>query len=287
MIKLQPNTFTADLLPISNPRQKEMDEKELWTMKVNEMLKSRLKPLNAPNVISQKISFQKIVNGLIGQIGDSGQSTGIWAIGRFAFGGDYLQDPSLYKLTNVNDITLSVNISFIQLQNFATAPTPTGNYTMKMYVVLQELSQGLEITENNVFLVIPFDFVYETTPERFYFSQPTQVFRLAETVNRESIQLFGTEYPNLLTNPTKITTGQYNQLASSTTTIVAGWGFDIGQLDGSTPTPNPVLSANNKAHFEYFLFGNSSAFDGFTFLDINVSGIVNYSGLFANYEPIS
>ena len=273
----------AILNPITNPSQQSLTPEEVWRRAVNAKVQEGRSPINVPNVVSQGFRSEKIVNGLIGQIG----TTGIWGIGKFATNRGYLQSPRSFKLDNVNDITVNTNVAFVQEVNFATAPSPDGGYTMYLYVVVQKLEQGLTSFVDPYF-ILRFPFVYEQTPEeRFYFDEPTIELRLADTVARETVIAFGTDYPNFATNPTKITLEQYNEFANSSVTLISGWGFDIGQLGGSTPTPNPVLSTNNKNHFEYFLFGNSGPFDGFTYLSIDIQHIFTYSGTFAEFTPLT
>ena len=278
---------SAYLLPINNPNVDTRSDQERWTQIVNDKLFNR-KPKNVPMVVNQRFGSEKIVNGLIGQISDpmNNISTGIWGIGRFAENRVYLQSPARYKLNNVNDINMITNVGFVQLVNFSTAPTPTGDYTVYLYVVLQRLFTGLDVTVDP-YLVLRYEFKYEQTPvERFYFTNPTIEVRMRDTVTRETIRAFSADYPNFLTNPDKITLEQYNEFAGQDVQLISGWGFDIGQLGGSTLTPNPVLSANNKTHFEYFLFGNAGAFDGFTYFDIDIQHVITYSGTYAEFVPL-
>lgn len=288
MIKLQQNTFSADLLPIQNPRQKVMTQEEEWKEKVNDMIKSRQKPLNAPNVVSQKIDILHLRTLLQIYSTSPARQTGIWALGN-NYGNAYLQSPEAFKLSQVNDINLRINISFNQLVNFALAPAPSGSYSVTYYVVLANQPQGLNTTDD-WYLVIPFIFNYNNTAQTFSFSNPIQNFRLKDTiVTRDRIPLFGITYPDFNTNPTKITQNQYTTLATQDVTVNMGGGFDLGQIDSATfpnSTPNTPLSVANKAHFEYFLYGNAPAIDNVTFLDIVPVAVFTYSGLFANYTPI-
>jgi hypothetical protein len=288
MIKLQPNTFTSDLLSITNPRGQVVDQEGGRQNKINELLKGQQKPLNAPNVISQRIDILNLGGFLQIYSASPNVQTGIWALGN-NYGNAYLQSPTAYKLSNVNDINLRINVSFQQLVNFSFAPTPDGSYSVMYYIVLANQPQGLNTTDD-WYLVIPFQFNYDDALEKFSFAQPTQTFRLKETIDsRERVNIFGTSYPDFNFDFTKITKTQYEQLATQDVTVNMGGGFDLGQIDPTTfpnSTPNTPLSSNNQAHFEYFLYGNTVPVDNQTYLNIVAVAVFTYSGLFANYTPV-
>jgi hypothetical protein len=276
--------FTAQLQPISNPNQSNLTPEQEWTQAVNRKLFNRI-PANAPNVVSQ--TAEALYTGVLIQLSSVSPDfeTGYWELGN-NFNNQYLQNPSAFKLKNINDLNLRVNLSWQQTAPFSGAPSPDGDYKMYFYIAVEKQPQGLFDVEDR-YLVIKFEFNYDNTAQEFTWTSQTKNLRLSDTIGeRETFQIGGDDVQNFNVNPEKITTTQYNELTSEDVTLNILSGFDLGQLDTTYPTPNPVLSANNKAHFEYFIYGNTTPGIN-TFLDISTTLVFTYSGLFADYTPIS
>lgn len=277
--------FSAQINPIINPNVSNLSEQEQWMQQTNKKLKNR-KPANAPNVVSQKVNALDLRTLIQTASVSPDIETGIWELGN-NFNNQYLQNPEAYKLININDLNLRVNISWQQTAPFTSAPSPDGNYSMYYYVVIEKQPQGL-FTAEEYYLVLQFEFNYDDTAQEFTWTEQVRNFRLKDTIDSRQIYQIGSDtYPDFTTNSEQITTSQYTELTTQDVTLNILAGFDLGQLDSLYVTPNPVLSANNKAHFEYFLYGNTAIINNQSFFDINTSLVFTYSGLFADYTPVS
>jgi hypothetical protein len=277
--------FTAQINPIQNPNVSNLSEQEQWMYNADKKLKSR-KPQNAPNVVSQKVQSEHNRTLIQTTSVSPDIETGIWELAN-VYNNQYLQKPTAYKLININDLNLRVNISWQQTAPFTSAPTPDGDYSMYYYVVIEKQPQGLFTTEE-WYLVLKFEFNYDNTAQEFTWTEQTRNFRLKDTIDSRQIYAIGSDnYPDFTIDPEKITQAQYEELTSEDVTLNIISGFDLGQLDSLYTTPNPVLSANNKAHFEYFLYGNTAIINQQTFFDITPTLVFTYSGLFADFTPVS
>lgn len=278
--------FNAALKPIENPKESAKDDMTTWMSEVNRKVFNR-KPLNAPNVVSQSTFAEYIfVSQQIANPTPPIIQTGIWG-GGVNFGVTFLQSPTRYKLNKINDVNLNINTSFTQSVGFSGAPTPSGSYTMYYYVVLSARPTGLNTTQD-WYLVIPFEFNYNNTTQSFSFTQSNINLQLSDTIKtRQIIPVFGTGYPNFQVDSTKITEDQYRKLISEDLVFNITAGFDSAQL-GTGISNNPVLSASNKAHFEYFLYANGTytPTTPFTYFNFSTSLVFTYSGLFADYKPL-
>jgi hypothetical protein len=288
MIKLQPNTFSADLLPLGNPRQTVATEEGAWKDRVNEMVRGRQKPLNAPNVVSVTMPSE------YGRSAYQISPTGIYVSSYQTIDSwQTLQPTSAYKLSNVNNIDLYLSTSFEVQAGLIppSAPVADSDYTMYYMTTIGfqpdvsiTPSSDLSYLQDYFTLVIAQQFVYDKSENAFTFLDGQKTLRLSETIDtRRALPSTGISYPDFNDNPEQITHSQYERIVQEGGNIYITSGFDTGQL-GMGITTHPVLSAGNQNHFNYYY--NSPDITDVTYIQLRTTAILTYSGLFANYAPV-
>lgn len=288
MIKIQPNTFSADLLPIENPRGKVMSEEDLWREQVNEMLRGQRRPLNAPNVTAVLLDSEYTRSGSLLN------PTGIYfSLYSTINSWQTLQPASAFKLNSVNSINLRVS-TYYDIQSGlipGSPPTADSDYSMYYYTTI---GFQPDVNINGVvapgylldyyMLVIQQEFFYDKSEDTLTITSNSKNIELKNTTStRQTINFGGSAYPDFNSNPEQITEPQYNRLVNEGGNIYINSFFDGGQL-GYGLTNNPILSTNNKAHFEYYWGGPDPA--STTYIQMKTNVILTYSGLFANYTPV-
>lgn len=240
--------------------------------------------LNTPNIASTKIRVQPIndnkpQNGLFPELGYYGSS--------FFTGVDSLPNPEqFYKLSQIREVGMSVGI-IADARDFGGYSPPVGitNFSIDFYLslVLVEATNGnavarLFTSDDNPYIIgrlvtIPFTFTFSAVdPLAFTIANPVKNFRLSDTVNRT----FVVNMPDFSTNPTKITTVQYNQLTTKNNMLASFFGWNDDQY--------LLLSAENKLLFDdFFNKGIGVAPDDSQLFGIGVEVSFVYFGIGATF----
>jgi len=208
--------------------------------------------LNTPNIASTKIRIQPInINQpqrlVYPELG--------FYISSFFTSVDSLPNPEqFYKLSQIREVGMSVGI-IADAGDLGGYSPPVGisNFSIDFYLslVLVEAINGNVVagfftSGDNPYVIgrifsVPFTFTFSTVePLAFTITSPVKNFRLSDTVNRTFVA--GT--PDFRTDPTKITTAQYNQLTTKNNILASFFGWNDDQY--------LLLSAANKLLFDDF-----------------------------------
>jgi len=288
MIKLQPNQFSADLIPLNNPRQKDIDEKTAWVNKVDETLKGRKKPLNSPNIVSVSDQAYKEFAVEYAFTGASrGEYSGIWP--EYTF----LPNPvSTYKLGNINSLRMSVawTIDIPGIGSFPGFPTPDSSWSVDFYLffVLRPAGEGnatlVPTLDSQAVWQYKFTATYDIAdPDIFNIKIPQgyQEYDLLDITEDRPVN--SAEQPIFDgVNDSKLTRQALSLLLTGPCSLGHTFGLDKAQYDS--------LSAANKDHV-LNLFGNRFEYVGppatipatTGALRSGVHLVLSYGGTFANY----
>lgn len=200
----------------------------------------------------------------------------------------FINDPAFYGLTNVNNVQLNVSLFNVLEGNLVVADSL---YTVDFYltIFMSENINGQFVfgsdfntsSYNTTLLQLKQTYTHDPAISTLHyeFSNANTTLNLSDYIlSRNIIQQFG--FPDFTTDPTKIMKFQYDKILESPVYFYCDWGYDDVQAK--------ALTGNNLNHFKVMVgdfTGSPPTFGGLLASTINIS--VNYSGTFADYEPIN
>ncbi len=275
--------------------------------KEERVLESVVKETNSKEPLNNMMTVPYTISrsGPIGVIDNGG--------GFYALGGagsliesrvDFLYSPLSFGLNFTNNIKLSLNVSYLLVEEFpsATLPIAQSDYSIDFYYPIYRISgdslfdvEFFNLNLPDTYFINPkFTLTYTKSTNTFSLNRTFPlILNLNDTIpNRNVINIAGKDYPDFSTDREKITTAQYQYFKENSFAIYSGYGYDISQFLALTGVDYPTYlvtpSDSNLAHFQFYISGYFSGVNFlnpfyFPFYSLNIT----YFGLTANYQPIN
>lgn len=193
--------------------------------------------------------------------------------------------PIRYRMALVRDIIMAFDVSLINVGS-GFPPVADSSYSINFYlsVSLLDIVDGLEVFgAAEPLFSYPVQFNYDKNTDTWSVTNPNVDFYLADFISeRLSVDVSGTlvpDFSNTVMNNsnTQITQNQFNDLRNTNNTLAGFLGVADDEL--------AALSAGNNTHFEFYF--NTSAVSGTVFLAPRVNCRLIYSGVAANFNPLT
>lgn len=237
-----------------------------------------------PNINLQLIKYEP--NQVVGGGASLNAKEGFY-FATFIQGYNLLPQPSFnYKLNNIKDITLSINIFADADDIGGYSPPVITDFSIDFYLSMHLLpaSEANIYTSkvankgviNSRAMSIPFTFnFFASDPLLFTITNSNQQFNLSNTIPSRNI-IGPDAVPDFNTNPTQITQNQYNLLTSSNVSLLTMFGWNESQ--------RASLSVNNRQLFDELFNETAPVTSKFS---IGVNASLSYFGQTASFTPIN
>jgi hypothetical protein len=202
-----------------------------------------------------------------------------------------LPKPNQFKTNLINEINLSISLyAFAVNLSGYIPPVGATDFSLTFYLSLWLFDAeagninslfGLSLSSTFIdtrLMCIPFVFNFlASEPTSFTITDPTRSYQLSDIIVRGG----ATDFPDFTTNPTKITTTQYNFLKNRDSLLANMFGYDFAEYNS--------LSTDNKT-VVYDMFGDPLFYDPYTGIGqatfgIGINAVFSYFGITASYTP--